>query len=160
LKWITDPFRYALHRQMRILQGSLVTSAEKTKWKWCAAASAAIMLLALIPQIHLWFVRGRDWNGAYATLQGDEFLYSAYINALIDGRPRRNDPFAGQDNRPVSPLPESSFSIQFMPAYWIAVPARVFGVSASTAFISYRSCRPSSCSSCKNLTAITPYCFS
>ncbi|MBA3356130.1 MAG: hypothetical protein H0U18_09390 [Pyrinomonadaceae bacterium] len=96
---------------MRILQGSLVTSAEKTKWKWCAAASAAIMLLALIPQIHLWFVRGRDWNGAYATLQGDEFLCSAYINALIDGRPRRNDPFAGQDNRPVSPLPESSFSI-------------------------------------------------
>ncbi len=83
----------------------------------CAAASAAIMLLALIPQIHLWYVGGTNWNGTDASVQGDEFLYSAYINALIDGRPRRNDSFAGQDNRTMSPLPESSFSIQFMPAY-------------------------------------------
>ncbi|MDX6498583.1 MAG: hypothetical protein QOG23_1843 [Blastocatellia bacterium] len=95
----------------------------------------AMVLLSLIPQINLWVIRGRDWNGAYATLQGDEFLYSAYVNALIDGRPRRTDPFAGQDSTPQLPLPESSFSTQFLPAYALALPARGFGISASTIFI-------------------------
>lgn len=106
-----------------------------TGWKWCALASLAIVLLSLIPQIHFWFIRGAQWQGAYATLQGDEFLYSAYVNALIDGRARRNDPFAGQDSTPQSPLPESSFSMQFVPAYAISLPARALGASASTAFI-------------------------
>ena len=95
----------------------------------------AVLLLSLVPQLHFWIVRGRDWNGAYATLQGDEFLYSAYINALIDGRPRCNDPFAGRDNTPISQLPESTFSIQFIPSFAIACLARISGVSASTAFI-------------------------
>lgn len=103
--------------------------------KWCAVALAGISFLALMPQLHFWFVRGRDWNGAYATLQGDEFLYSAYLNALIDGRPRRNDPFAGRDSSANSPLPESTFSIQFIPSFVIAGLARVFGLSASAAFI-------------------------
>ena len=103
--------------------------------KWIAFAATAMVLLSLIPQIHLWYVRGGEWNGAYATLQGDEFLYSAYVNALIDGRPRRNDPFAGLNSTPKSPLPETAFSIQFVPAYVIALPARAFGASASTVFI-------------------------
>src|SRR2546422_7579237 len=94
-----------------------------------------MVLLSLIPQIHLWLVRGRDWNGAYVSPQGDEPLYSAYTNALIDGRTRKNDPFGGQDSSASAPLPESTFSIQFVPAYMIALPARTFGVSASTAFI-------------------------
>ena len=97
--------------------------------------ATAILLLCLMPQIHFWFVRGTDWHGAYATLQGDEFLYSAYVNALIDGRPRRNDPFAGRDSTHASPLPESTFSIQFIPSFVIAWLARAYGVSASTAFI-------------------------
>lgn len=100
-----------------------------------ALAATAIVLLSLAPQIHFWFARGRDWHGAYATLQGDEFLYSAYVNALIDGRPRRNDPFAGRDSTPESPLPESTFSIQFIPSFAIAWLARVFHLSASSAFI-------------------------
>jgi hypothetical protein len=103
--------------------------------KWCALAVVAITLLALAPQIHFWFMRGADWHGAYAVLQGDEFLYSAYINALIDGRPRRNDPFAGRDTTPASPLPESTFSIQFIPGFAIARLARLCGASASSAFI-------------------------
>jgi hypothetical protein len=69
------------------------------------------------------------------SVQGDELLYSAYINALIDGRPRKNDPFGGKDSSASAPLPESIFSIQSVPAYVIALPARTFGVSASTAFI-------------------------
>src|SRR5882724_5164584 len=100
-----------------------------------AIAATAILLLSLMPQIHFWLVRGKEWHGAYATLQGDEFLYSGYINALIDGRPRRNDPFAGRDSTPTSPLPESTFSIQFIPAFVIAWLARAGGASASTAFI-------------------------
>ncbi len=95
----------------------------------------AIVLLSLLPQLHLWIVRGRDWNGAYVSPYGDEALYAAYINALIDGRTRKNDPFGGKDSSASAPLPESFFSIQFVPAYAIALPARTFGVSVSTAFI-------------------------
>lgn len=94
-----------------------------------------MVVLSLVPQVHLWVVRGREWNGAYVSSQGDESLYSAYINALIDGRSRKNDPFGGLDSTAAAPLPESIFSIQFFPAYAIALTARAFGVSASTAFI-------------------------
>jgi len=94
-----------------------------------------MVLLSLIPQINLWIVRGRDWNGAYVSPTGDEVVYSAYLNALIEGRPRKNDPFAGRDSTSKSALPESTFSIQFIPAYVIALLARTFHLSASTAFI-------------------------
>jgi hypothetical protein len=94
-----------------------------------------MVLLSLIPQINLWIVRGRDWNGAYVSPQGDEAFYSAYVNALIDGRTRKNDPFGGKDTSSSEPLPESIFSIQFVPAYVVALPARIVGISASTAFI-------------------------
>ena len=106
-----------------------------TKSKWCALPCLAMMLLSLLPQIHLWIVRGREWNGAYVSSQGDELVYSAYVNALIQGRTRKNDPFAGKDSTPKSPLPESTFSIQFIPSYIIAFSARMFHASASTAFI-------------------------
>jgi hypothetical protein len=65
----------------------------------------------------------------------DEAYYAAYVNALIDGRPRRNDPFGGQDDSPTHRLPESLYSVQFLPAYAVAIPARLFRISASTAFI-------------------------
>ncbi len=106
-----------------------------TRWKWCALAAAAMVFLSVLPQLHLWVVRDRDWNGAYVSLQGDESFYSAYINALMDGRTRRNDPYAGKDSTSTSPLPESTFSIQFVPAYVISFLAKTSGVSASTAFI-------------------------
>src|SRR6266545_1699375 len=104
-------------------------------WKWSVIPASAVLLLSLMPQLHFWLVRGSQWHGAYAILQGDETYYSAYINALIDGRPRRNDPFTGQDDHPQSPVFESLFSIQFIPPYVIALLARAFGLSASTAFI-------------------------
>jgi len=107
----------------------------KIEWKWGAFAALAMTVLAIYPQINLWIARGKDWHGSYVLVQGDEIAYSAYINALIDGRPRVNDPFMGLDNVAAQPLPESLFSIQFIPAYAIAIPARVFHLSASTAFI-------------------------
>ena len=109
------------------------SGSDIAKWKWCALAVSAMVLLALVPQIHLWIVRGNDWNGAYTSLQGDEFLYSAYVNALINGRPRQYDPFTGQDKN--QHLPESTFSIQFLPGYALSYLARLTGTSASTVFI-------------------------
>jgi hypothetical protein len=105
------------------------------KWKLCGVVSVAVVLLSMIPQIQLWIARGREWNGAYVATQGDELLYSAYINSLLDGRSRKNDPFGGRDSASGSPLPESTFSIQFIPPYAIAAVARIFRLSASSAFI-------------------------
>ena len=104
-------------------------------WKWPIWAALAITLLSVYPQLLMWGVRGREWNGSFAEVDGDEWAYSAYVQALIDGRPRRNDPYTGREESAGHPMPESLFSIQFVPAYAIAVPARLVGVSASTAFI-------------------------
>lgn len=103
-------------------------------WKWGMLAAVAVMLLSLYPQIHLWAHRGQSWAGAYAYFDRDEVAYSAYLQALIDGRPRRNDPYTGYDQHGVA-LTESLFSIQFVAPYLAAIPARLFGLSASTVFI-------------------------
>src|SRR5258705_11642708 len=105
------------------------------EWKFAVWGALAIRLLQVCPQFLLWGVRGTKWNGSYAEVHGAEWVYSAYVQALIDGRPRRNDPYTGRDDRPGHPQPESLFSIQFVPAYVIALPARLVGVSSSTAFI-------------------------
>jgi hypothetical protein len=105
------------------------------RWRLGLLAGFAVMFLALYPQLNLWLAQGRDWNGAYAYYDIDEEAYSAYLNALIHGRPRRNDPYTGRDDREGAPLPESLFSIQFVPAYTVALLARMLGLSASSAFI-------------------------
>jgi hypothetical protein len=92
-------------------------------------------LLSIVPQIHLWVIRGRDWNGAYVQIQGDEPLYAAYVNSLLHGRTRKNDPYGAIDDNPSAPVPESTFSIQFIPPYVVSFFARLFGASASTAMI-------------------------
>ena len=91
--------------------------------------------LALFPQAHLVATRGSDWQGHYAYFYTDEPAYAAYLGALIDGRPRRSDPYTGRDDSPESPLAESLFSIQFAPAYLLAVPARALNLSAAAVFI-------------------------
>jgi hypothetical protein len=101
------------------------------QWKWGIIAAAVLAIITSLPQLYLCYERGRDWNGAYTYFDTDEFAYSAYANALIDGRPRRNDPYTGNDDGQF----ETLFSIQFIPAYSIAIPARIFGVSASSTFI-------------------------
>ena len=104
-------------------------------WRPGLLAAVAMMLLALLPQAHLWHMRGGDWQGAYASFDGDETAYAAYLAALIEGRPRRNDPYAGADHSSAAPLAESLFSIQFVPAYALALPARALGLDASTVFV-------------------------
>lgn len=98
-------------------------------------AAALVTIVSLIPQAHLCLTRGRDWQGSYAYFYSDEPAYAAYVNALIDGRPRRSDPYTGTFDRAGAPLPETLFSIQFLPAYLLAVPARALNLSAQTVFI-------------------------
>jgi hypothetical protein len=105
------------------------------RWRLGILAATALTLLALYPQFALILKRGSDWNGSYAYFSQDEIAYSAYVNALIEGRPRRNDPYTGRDDVPGARQPESLFSIQFVPAYLTAIPARVFGLSAPSMFI-------------------------
>ena len=114
-----------------------VSTNTRIEWRWGLLAASVLTLLSLYPQFHLWSNREESWQHAVAYNQGlgDEVAYAAYVNALIDGRPRRNDPYTGRDDRPHAPLPESLFSIQFIPAYAIALPARALGISATTAFI-------------------------
>jgi hypothetical protein len=111
-----------------------LSDQEKPAWKWGALAAMAITLLSLYPQLHLWAHLGRSTEGAYAYFDTDEAPYSAYLQALIDRRPRRNDPYTG-DDRQDKQLPESLFSIQFISPYLAAIPARVLGLSASAVFI-------------------------
>jgi hypothetical protein len=108
------------------LQGKRI----KLRRRWGVLAGVAMILLALYPQINLLALRGRDWNGAYAYNDIDEVAYAAYLQAVIDNRPRRNDPYTARDDTPAARQPESLFSIQFIPPYAIAIPARLFGLSA------------------------------
>jgi hypothetical protein len=107
----------------------------RLRWRWGVLAGLAMMILSLYPQVNLWAIRGRDWNGAYAYNDIDEVAYAAYLEALIEGRPRRNDPFTGRDDAKGARQPESLFSIQFIPPYAIALFARPFGLSASSMMI-------------------------
>src|SRR3989442_3739572 len=127
-------FRELISRKRLHLLNTMIAEP-KIEWKWGAFAALAMTIIALYPQINLWIARGSEWQGSYVLTQGDEVAYSAYIGALIEGRPRRNDPFNGRDDEPGKPTYESLFSIQFIPAYAIALPARALNLSTSTTFI-------------------------
>lgn len=103
---------------------------ERIRWRWGIGAAVAVMLVALFPQAHFMAHRGRDWHGANAISHPDEVAYSAYLASLIRGNPRRYDPYTGRDQ-----VPESLFSIQFVPAYTAAAPARLFGLRAPLVFM-------------------------
>ena len=103
-------------------------------WKLGALAALAVVLVTLIPQVSLWAKTRSEWQGAYAYTDTDELAYSAYLNSLIHGKPRRNNPEAPTD--PAVALPhESIFSIQFIPPLVVAFVARLLGLTASTTFI-------------------------
>ena len=108
---------------------------EAKQWRWGVAAALALAAISLVPQLEMWRERGDAWHGSDFSFFFDESAYAAYINALINGRPRLNDPYTGRDDETGAPQPESLFSIQFVPAYAVALPARLFGFSAATAFI-------------------------
>lgn len=105
----------------------------KLHWRFGIIAGLFLAVFSLYPQMRLIYLRGGDWQGNYAFNDADEAAYAAYINALIEGRPRKNDPYTGRDDSPSDPQPESLFSIQFAAPYTIAIPARILGIPATWA---------------------------
>ena len=102
------------------------------RWRLGLVTAAIVVVVTSIPQVGLIIKRGGEWQGSYALIDFDEVSYSAYLNALINNSPRRNNPYLGREERDVG---ESYFSIQFLPAYAIALPARALGLSTSTTLI-------------------------
>ena len=100
----------------------------KLQWRFGVVAGIFLAIFCLYPQMKMLYLRGGEWNGHYAYNDIDEVAYASYVRALIDGRPRKNDPYTGRDQTPETPQPESLFSIQFAAPYTIAIPARIFGV--------------------------------
>ncbi|HRH46227.1 MAG TPA: hypothetical protein PKY82_31575, partial [Pyrinomonadaceae bacterium] len=105
----------------------------KLRWQFGIIAGIVLMICAIYPQLKMWHLRGNDWQGAYAFNDIDEVAYAGYLGALMEGRPRRNDPFTGRDDTPEHKQEESLFSIQFVAPYSVAIPARILGVSVNTA---------------------------
>ena len=108
------------------------------QWRLGIVAAIAMTLLALLPQFQLIVQRGTAWQGTYVSFDFDEVAYASYLNALIEGRPRRNDPYTGRTDTAGQALPESLHSIQFVAAYALALPARALGLSTGTTFILVR----------------------
>ncbi|HEX3102794.1 MAG TPA: hypothetical protein VHQ01_13430, partial [Pyrinomonadaceae bacterium] len=105
----------------------------KLRWRFGIIAGLFLAIFSLYPQFKMIYLRGAEWNGHYAYNDIDEVAYAGYLKALIDGRPRKNDPFTGRDDSPENPQPESLFSIQFAGPYTIAIPARILGIPATWA---------------------------
>ena len=100
----------------------------KLRWRFGVVAAIFLAIFCLYPQFKMFYLRGSEWNGHYAYNDIDEVAYASYVRALIDGRPRKNDPYSGRDESPATPQPESLFSIQFAAPYSIAIPARILGI--------------------------------
>lgn len=100
----------------------------RIRWRFGVIAGIVLSLFCLYPQFKMFYLRGGEWNGHYAYNDIDEAAYASYLRALIDGRPRKNDPYTGRDQTPETPQPESLFSIQFAAPYSIAIPSRIFGI--------------------------------
>lgn len=100
----------------------------KIRWQLGIIAGIFLAVFCLYPQFKMLYLRGDAWNGHYAYNDIDEVAYASYVRALIDGRPRKNDPYSGRDDSPTTPQQESLFSIQFAAPYTIAIPARILGI--------------------------------
>lgn len=103
------------------------------KLRFGIVAGIFLAVFASYPQFKMWYLQGDQWQGHYAYNDIDEVAYASYLKALIDGRPRRNDPYTGRDDTPEKPQPESLFSIQFAAPYAVAIPARILGIPATWA---------------------------
>lgn len=102
----------------------------RISWRFGIIAGIFVAVFALYPQMKLVYNRGGEWQGNYAYNDLDEVAYASYLRALIDGRPRKNDPYTGRDHSAETPQPESLFSIQFAAPYIVAIPARILGIGA------------------------------
>ncbi|MEQ1643840.1 MAG: hypothetical protein ABL959_10385 [Pyrinomonadaceae bacterium] len=102
----------------------------KIQWRFGIIAGLFLAIFSLYPQMKMIYLRGAEWNGHYAYNDVDEVAYGSYLKALIDGRPRKSDPYTGRDDSVATPQPESLFSIQFAGPMTVAIPARILGIGA------------------------------
>jgi len=110
-------------------------SGSKRRRRYGLLAATIVTLVAIAPQLYFCFLRGNQWNGGYAQTHGDESVYAAYLNALIDRRPRRNNPYTGRDDSLAQPVAESYLSVQSFPPLLMASTARVLHLSTAKALI-------------------------
>jgi hypothetical protein len=107
---------------------------KRIRWKLGILAGLGVVLVTMIPQLTLWFERRAETHGAYAITDPDELVYSAYLNSIINEKPRRNDPFLPRLNE-TAVTHETYFSLQFVPPFAIAWVSQLLGLEAATAFI-------------------------
>lgn len=107
----------------------------KSVFIWAVSAGILIAVFAIAPQIDLWITRGDDWKGSYAVTDYDEPFYAAYLQSLVEGRPRRNSPYTGAVDSAETPQKESYLAIQFLASYPTAMIAAFFGFSLPTTMI-------------------------
>ena len=100
-----------------------MTNQRRIRWKFGILAGLAVVLVTMIPQLSVWIERGAEGHGAFAIVDPDELAYSGYLNMIVNGKSRRNDPFLGG----ASTEHETYFSIQFIPTYVPAFVAKLFG---------------------------------
>lgn len=100
------------------------------RWRLGLLSATLLALLSLYPQFSLQYSRGPEYNGAAFLNDNDESVYLAYLQSLIDGRPRKNNIYVGG----AAESPETFLSIQFLPAYTVALLSRTFGLTAEAVF--------------------------
>ncbi|HRH42186.1 MAG TPA: hypothetical protein PKY82_11215 [Pyrinomonadaceae bacterium] len=94
-----------------------------------------ISVFALAPQIDLWMNCENQCHGIYAITDIDEPFYAAYLQSLMDGKPRRNSPYSGAVDSETTPQKESGLSIQFLATYPPVFFAKIFNLSISNLMI-------------------------
>src|SRR5438477_10244285 len=98
------------------------------KSKLTLLMATLVLVVALLPQVFFW-INGGSYS-SYFVSNYDEPGYSAYVNALAAGKPRKYDAYLQQASQY-----ESLYSIQFVPAYTVALPLRLTGLSTSAGFL-------------------------
>lgn len=101
------------------------------RWRYGVLVGIFLALLSMYPQAVLIYERGSNYNGATFVNDNDESVYVAYLQAIIDGRPRKNNIYSGSTETP----PETFLSIQALPAYVAAIPLKAAGVDAERGFL-------------------------
>ena len=93
-----------------------------------------MVILSLTPHLYFLYKRGGEWNGTFPLTHDDEITYASYVSALIDGRPRRSDPYTGRDDAPSRRQAETYMSIQFLPPFVLATLARALRLESLQVF--------------------------
>jgi hypothetical protein len=108
------------------------STKSKIRWRYGILVGVFLALLSLYPQFYLALQRGENYNGATFYYDYDEPLYASYLQAVIDGRGRKNDFYSGSGAPQKN---ETYMTIQFIAPYLVALPAHILGATSEEAFL-------------------------